>query len=149
MQRGIVTKYQEQLSRYRTTHEWQEHRQRTFARDGHRCCRCVRTAHDMGQGLHCHHLHYRNVFQEKLCDLMTLCHECHDFVHGRLSPDPADRQRDAWDTCVRDLNEINNLGKRQEPEVPFESSQVTVEMVTPPSDCDPEIAAMLEELSQM
>jgi hypothetical protein len=44
--------------------------------DGHVCvlCRC-------GDDLRCHHISYERLFGEPMCDLLTLCADCHDRVH--------------------------------------------------------------------
>jgi 5-methylcytosine-specific restriction endonuclease McrA len=60
---------------YHTTH-WRQisEQRRTF--DCHECCRCKTDSQ-----LEVHHFQY-HLFEEEITDLMTLCTDCHKFVHN-------------------------------------------------------------------
>lgn len=56
-----------------------ELRDRVLARDRHRCRWCGRT----NQGGDVHHIRYRRAqVDDAEWNLITLCRECHNFVHG-------------------------------------------------------------------
>jgi len=55
--------------------KWVEVRKKVLTRDLYICKKCKKN------GNHAHHLNYKN-----LCDInniITLCEDCHEFVHGR------------------------------------------------------------------
>ncbi len=62
---------------YLETHHWATIRDNRKEKDNHKCTRCGAT-----EGLHVHHRTYRRLAHEKLSDLRTLCHSCHERVHG-------------------------------------------------------------------
>lgn len=70
--------------RYLQSEEWEVLRQKVFDRDRRRCRRCGER-----KSLHCHHLHYENLYDEPLEDLVTMCKDCHKEVHKfpELHPD--------------------------------------------------------------
>lgn len=63
---------------YLESPNWKEKRERVLERDGNLCI-CGE------QAIYAHHKTYKNVGQEQLSDLVTLCKNCHDGYHGRLS----------------------------------------------------------------
>lgn len=63
---------------------WREKREAVLLRDGHLCQGCLsRKAEEV------HHLTYKNLGNELLFELVSLCHECHSRSHDRLE-DEAD-----------------------------------------------------------
>ena len=63
--------------RYMQSQRWWSLRAVVFKRDNNQCQRCYTREY-----LECHHLHYRTFGAEAMTDLMTLCHECHKYVHA-------------------------------------------------------------------
>jgi len=61
---------------YWKTNHWKVLRRRRFEKDGNHCLRCKGT-----EELQCHHITYKRLFHEFLGDVMTLCAECHYFLH--------------------------------------------------------------------
>jgi hypothetical protein len=71
---------------YLKTDHWHEVQQVVYARNGGRCERCGRNDID-----HVHHVHYFSIWHE-LDDpdsVMGLCADCHSYLHGRSTYDPA------------------------------------------------------------
>ena len=68
-----VSKYE----MYLQSERFDEIRQAVFDRDGHKCVVCGST-----ENLRPHHLTYRNVYNENLDDLVTLCNRCHSIYHN-------------------------------------------------------------------
>lgn len=64
--------------RYLNSDEWRVRRDKAFERDSERCVLCHR------EGNHVHHMTYRNIFNEDIRDLITVCTECHEYIHGRV-----------------------------------------------------------------
>ncbi len=63
----------EEYRAYLDSPEWRAKRLEALAFYGRRCRKCGET-----RGvLHVHHLHYRNIFYEKMEDLTILCPPCH------------------------------------------------------------------------
>lgn len=63
---------------YRQTPTWLALRDRTLLRDGYRCKHCGSAMH-----LEVHHIKYPEVWgEERLDDLITLCHDCHESLHN-------------------------------------------------------------------
>lgn len=61
---------------YLQSDEWKAKRKLVFDRDKNLCQYC-KTA----PAFHVHHLHYKNIFREKLEDLLSVCGECHSRIH--------------------------------------------------------------------
>ena len=57
---------------------WKALRARVIVRNGGQCCRCGSRAR-----LEVHHKSYARFGSERLEDLETLCHRCHEGEHGR------------------------------------------------------------------
>ena len=64
-------------SAYLRTEHWNKKRKKALHYFGYRCCECG--AEDVV--LHVHHMHYNDLFREKLEDLRVLCVDCHDHKH--------------------------------------------------------------------
>lgn len=62
--------------KYLKSKTWAKKRKRVLKRDNNKCFICARN-----KNLHVHHLTYDRVYQERLCDLVTLCDECHINIH--------------------------------------------------------------------
>jgi hypothetical protein len=69
-------------SEFLQTPEWLEKRAQVLERDGHRCVVC-----NSKDRLEVHHRTYERRGYERLSDLTTLCHECHELFtkHGKLA----------------------------------------------------------------
>lgn len=68
---------------YLTTPEWHNLRIKILNRDKNLCQECFsKKANEV------HHLHYRNVFKEKLEDLISVCKDCHNKIHFYKSRGP-------------------------------------------------------------
>jgi len=67
---------------YLKSKEWRAKRKQILDRDKCTCqiCKWKPTK----QHLHVHHLHYKNLFNENLDDLILLCEDCHGKVHKPL-----------------------------------------------------------------
>ena len=63
-------------SKYLKSQEWKKKREEVLERDGYKCQKCEAT-----ENLQVHHLTYKNIFNEPLEDLQTLCADCHRKVH--------------------------------------------------------------------
>jgi hypothetical protein len=61
---------------YLSTPEWHEKREKALARDRYLCQGCLER-----QAVHVHHLTYQRLFHELICDLVSLCMECHQLCH--------------------------------------------------------------------
>jgi hypothetical protein len=60
---------------YLTSKEWKNKRDRIIKRDDGKCRSCKNPATEV------HHIHYRNVYNEKDKQLISLCRKCHETVH--------------------------------------------------------------------
>jgi len=60
---------------YLNSQEWKNKRLLVLKRDNFSCCRCGQQATEV------HHNEYKNVGDEHLDDLASLCKECHDVIH--------------------------------------------------------------------
>jgi 5-methylcytosine-specific restriction endonuclease McrA len=72
---------------------WAEQKEEVKKRDGYRCRRCG----EKRKHLTVHHLSYFNLLDADLC--VTLCHDCHDLIHGFSKYDPL-------------KNPLENIGQR-------------------------------------
>jgi hypothetical protein len=66
--------YQEYLA----SQEWKIKREQRLRIDGYRCIFSCSS-----QELHVHHIHYSNVGNENMDDLITVCKDCHSLIHKR------------------------------------------------------------------
>jgi len=79
----MLKKLKDKIWRLRYKHylksdKWQHKRFLVLQRDGFKCRRC-----GSKNQLNVHHLTYANVFNEPLCDLITLCRKCHKQEHHK------------------------------------------------------------------
>lgn len=63
---------------------WKRKRQAVHERSGRTCERCGAS----GRRLEVHHKTYARLGHERMSDLIDLCEDCHDYVHGRKDYDP-------------------------------------------------------------
>lgn len=63
---------------YLRSEKWQEKRKERLLQDGYRCQLC-----GTGKNLEVHHVTYERIGNEKISDLVTLCNNCHQFVHKK------------------------------------------------------------------
>ena len=64
---------------YLNSKEWKKLRKIIFERDKNKCCICkINEASDV------HHLTYKNLFNEKMEDLISVCRDCHLEIHKNL-----------------------------------------------------------------
>jgi hypothetical protein len=75
----------ERYQLYLCSREWDLKRESVIARSGGLCERC---RHNEGTAVH--HKTYARIYNERLTDLIHLCNDCHDFVHGRGHDDPVE-----------------------------------------------------------
>lgn len=66
-----------EYKKYLKSPQWKALRRNVLDRDNGRCTQCRGT-----QRLHVHHLHYSTFESEDLDDLVTLCEDCHNVLHG-------------------------------------------------------------------
>jgi 5-methylcytosine-specific restriction endonuclease McrA len=71
-------KHKEKYHRYLKSDAWKKIKIQVFTERGLECEKCYST-----KGLQIHHKHYRNIFNEKLEDLILLCSECHQKEHDK------------------------------------------------------------------
>jgi 5-methylcytosine-specific restriction endonuclease McrA len=76
-----MSKYREYLQ----SDEWIEKRDRILKRDKYQCQKCHAPARDV------HHLTYARVRRERDEDLISVCRNCHQFEHQRMTIDEAVR----------------------------------------------------------
>ena len=69
---------------YLNSEEWKQKRSKVRRRARGWCERCK-----VGARADVHHLTYERVGHEELTDLVAVCRECHEFLHGLRSKDPA------------------------------------------------------------
>ena len=65
----------EWYSEYLQTPKWHDKRDRVLRRDLHLCQACLKRKATV-----VHHKTYKHVGEEPLFDLISMCHECHDFL---------------------------------------------------------------------
>lgn len=68
----------EKYQAYLCSREWGLRREAVIARSGGICERCKLNA-----GTAVHHKTYKRIYNEPLSDLIHLCDDCHDYIHGR------------------------------------------------------------------
>ncbi len=71
---AITPKYQRYLD---SSIKWKLKRLKVLRRDNHLCQECKeQTATQV------HHLTYKRIFNERLSDLLSVCNDCHEAIHG-------------------------------------------------------------------
>lgn len=63
-------------SAYLLTPEWRRRRAKALERDGYLCQGCLEAV-----ACEVHHITYERLFNELICDLVSLCHDCHQQCH--------------------------------------------------------------------
>lgn len=74
----ITGKMKAEYYRYLKSAQWKEKRKMALAIYGGSCGMCG-SRHD----LEVHHRHYKNIFHERIEDLMILCEPCHKLYHKK------------------------------------------------------------------
>lgn len=70
---------------YLASREWGIKKRLVRQRSGGNCERCGQPATEV------HHLTYERLYNERLTDLLHVCHECHEFLSGNTDYDPAEK----------------------------------------------------------
>lgn len=84
----------EYYKEYIHSHQWERKRQQMLDIDQHKCAMCQRPESKCRNGLQVHHISYRNLGHEDICnDLVSLCPSCHKKIHSyyrrsRQQPEP-------------------------------------------------------------
>jgi hypothetical protein len=86
---------------YLRTPDWKRFRSIVIKKAQHRCQLC-----NSSGVLHVHHRNYADIFNEKLCDVVVLCADCHKIFHEhgkvksiKISPD-AKRNYESFSDAV-------------------------------------------------
>jgi 5-methylcytosine-specific restriction endonuclease McrA len=66
---------------YMQSDAWEKKRTKRLIKDKYTCQDCGQVGHKQGNWLEVHHLTYKNLGNEKLNELLTLCVACHKAVH--------------------------------------------------------------------
>lgn len=66
-----------QYQAYLESDEWKNKRIQLFILRGNKCEKCGSSKH-----IQVHHKTYKRIFNEKLSDLMVVCGDCHQKIHG-------------------------------------------------------------------
>lgn len=91
---------------YLDSDEWKKLRTRVRRRARGWCERCK-----VGPRADVHHLTYERLGNERLDDLVAVCRECHEHLHGRRAQDPAAATYSKQEIkAVRHLYEIQPYG---------------------------------------
>jgi hypothetical protein len=69
--------YRERYYEYLNSEEWKKIRSEVLERDAYRC-----QITGAGYDLQVHHIHYNNIGNEDISDLITLCGEAHSIIHN-------------------------------------------------------------------
>jgi|688.fasta_scaffold1037602_2 5-methylcytosine-specific restriction endonuclease McrA len=99
---------------YLKSKEWFAIRESLFLARGKRCEKCLVT-----KNLHIHHLHYRNIYNEKPEDLLIVCRDCHNKIHninpstGKKILDKKSKKKKKKKTTLRERRKANILKEIQ------------------------------------
>ena len=74
---GVSNKRKKEYHAYLKSDQWKMMRLGLLLMRGNKCEVCGEL-----DSLQVHHKHYRNIFKEKLEDLMVVCSSCHQEIHG-------------------------------------------------------------------
>ena len=90
---------------YLASREWAVRREAVRARAGNRCERVLDDMRCSNQHESTHHKTYANVGHEPLEDLLAMCNACHEWLSGKSSIDPLQRNFCEYETITnRDGN---------------------------------------------
>jgi 5-methylcytosine-specific restriction endonuclease McrA len=78
-QQAEDAKRKRKYAKYLMSAEWKAKREQLFELRGKQCEKCGST-----KTIQVHHIHYRNIFKERMDDLQVLCKRCHECVHKRM-----------------------------------------------------------------
>lgn len=67
-----------EYSDYLNSDKWKRKREAVLKRDNNLCQACLSS-----QATEVHHLHYENIYDEPLFDLVSLCKRCHDKIEDK------------------------------------------------------------------
>jgi hypothetical protein len=76
IQNSNVLDFKKQYHAYLQTPEWKAKAEAVKMRDNYLCQACL-----SAPASDAHHLHYQNIFNEPLFDLVSVCRSCHDKLH--------------------------------------------------------------------
>lgn len=77
----------ERYAAYLCSREWSMLKRDVRSRSRGICERCL-----SGRMSHVHHLTYARKYREHMDDLLAVCLQCHDFIHGKSDYDPVANQ---------------------------------------------------------
>jgi 5-methylcytosine-specific restriction endonuclease McrA len=66
---------------YSQSERWRTLRKKVFARDRYQCQGCLKHQDSCAKPFEVHHKTYDRIGRELLCDLVTLCKDCHTWLH--------------------------------------------------------------------
>jgi predicted metal-binding protein len=101
----MATARQKEYRAYIKSDKWKMFRSSILIARGGKCERCGCT-----KGLEIHHRTYKNFKNEKPQDVMVVCAECHDKIHGRVYSEELDRK---VNTIARKPKQTPKKAKRQ------------------------------------
>lgn len=78
------SEYRENYHKYLESTEWAEKRAKVLKRDNYLCQGCLES-----KATQVHHWTYDRIFNELLCDLISLCRNCHEKIHLNDEPGAA------------------------------------------------------------
>lgn len=73
-----------EYQKYLASRRWAQKREAIRRRSGNTCERCLERPMDA-----VHHLTYEHIGHEPLADLIAICDDCHQFLSGKSTHDPA------------------------------------------------------------
>lgn len=76
MTKRVISERRKEYKRYLGSKVWQDKRKEALEYYGNCCSQCKTT-----ENLQVHHLHYRNIRNEKMADLSVMCRKCHGLLH--------------------------------------------------------------------
>lgn len=87
LQKQREASHQKEYDAYLSSKKWAQKRQKVIERSGGLCEGCrERVAEDV------HHISYDHIYDEFLFELVALCRQCHDRIHGKLSEAESNRE---------------------------------------------------------
>lgn len=85
--------------------DWNARRKKVYQRDGHKCQNCGTFGGPKGNAeLHAHHVVPKSKGgTHETTNLITICKECHDAIHGNKNAPTKDSSRDSSPGHIRDI----------------------------------------------